>query len=69
MVRASILWYSAGPIITLYGRITAREYMDTHRMGILVHPMIQALFLSENRYRFLRQQCPHSQSWNGSVMV
>jgi hypothetical protein len=33
---------SVGHIITLHGRITAREYMD--RLGKQVHPMIQTLF-------------------------
>jgi hypothetical protein len=34
--------YSVGPIITLHGRITAREYVD--RLSNQVHPMIQTLF-------------------------
>jgi hypothetical protein len=34
--------YSAGPIITLHGRITAREYVA--KLGNQVHPMIQTLF-------------------------
>jgi hypothetical protein len=42
MVWAAIPWYSDGPIITLHGRITAREYVD--RLGNQVHPMIQTLF-------------------------
>jgi hypothetical protein len=42
MVWPSVSWYSAGPIITLHGRITAREYVD--RLGKQVHPMIQRLF-------------------------
>jgi hypothetical protein len=37
-----VVHYSAGHIIALYGRITAREYMD--RLGNQVHPMIQTLF-------------------------
>jgi hypothetical protein len=28
IVWAAILWYSVGPIITLHGRTTAREYVD-----------------------------------------
>jgi hypothetical protein len=36
--------YSVGPIITLYGRITAREYVDVDRLGNLVYLMIQTLF-------------------------
>jgi hypothetical protein len=37
-----VVQYSAGPIVTLYGRITAREYVD--RLGNQVHHMIQTLF-------------------------
>jgi hypothetical protein len=36
-----VIQYSV-PIITLHGRITAREYVD--RLGNQVHPMIQTLF-------------------------
>jgi hypothetical protein len=39
---AAISWYSVGPIITLHGRITAREYVDS--LGNQVHPMIQTSF-------------------------
>jgi hypothetical protein len=42
MVWAAMPWYSATPIITLHGRITAREYVD--RLGNQVHPTIQTLF-------------------------
>jgi hypothetical protein len=38
--------YSVRPIVTLHGRITAREYVD--RLGNQVHPMIQTLFLSND---------------------
>jgi hypothetical protein len=41
MVWAAISWYSIGPIITLHGQITAREYMD--RLGNQEHSMIQTL--------------------------
>jgi hypothetical protein len=34
--------YSFGPIITIHGLITAREYVD--RLRNQVHPMIQTLF-------------------------
>jgi hypothetical protein len=34
--------YSIGSIITLPGRVTAREYVN--RLGNQVHPMIQTLF-------------------------
>jgi hypothetical protein len=40
-----VVQYSAGPIITLHGRITAREYVD--RLGNQVHPMIQTLFSND----------------------
>jgi hypothetical protein len=36
---------SVGPIITLHGRITAREYVN--RLGNQVHPMIQMLFSND----------------------
>jgi hypothetical protein len=38
--------YSLGHIITLHGRITAREYMD--KLGNQVLPMIQTLFLNDD---------------------
>jgi hypothetical protein len=38
--------YSVRPIITLHGRITAREYVD--RLGNQVHPMIQTLFANND---------------------
>jgi hypothetical protein len=41
MVWAAISWYSVGSIITLHGRITAREYAD--RLGNQAHHMIQTL--------------------------
>jgi hypothetical protein len=34
-----VIQYSVGPIITLHGRIIAKEYVDT--LGNHVHPMIQ----------------------------
>jgi hypothetical protein len=37
-----VVQYSVGPIITLHGRITAREYVD--KLGNQMHPMIQTLF-------------------------
>jgi hypothetical protein len=39
MVWEAISWYSVGPIITLHGQITARQYVD--RLSNQVHPMIQ----------------------------
>jgi hypothetical protein len=54
-----VVHYSVGPIITLHGRITVREYVG--RLGNQVHHMIQTLFP--------RRQCPHSHSWNCSVTV
>jgi hypothetical protein len=43
---AIISWSSVGPLITLHGQITAREYMG--RWGNQVHPMIQMLFLNND---------------------
>jgi hypothetical protein len=37
-----MLQYSVGPIITLHGRISAREYV--YSLGNQAHPMIQTLF-------------------------
>jgi hypothetical protein len=37
-----VVQYSVAPIITLHGRITAREYVDT--LGNQVHPMNHTLF-------------------------
>jgi hypothetical protein len=37
-----VVQYSVGPIVTLHGRISAREYVD--RVGNQMHPMIQTLF-------------------------
>jgi hypothetical protein len=37
-----VVQYPVGPIITLHGRITARECVD--RLGNQVHPMIPTLF-------------------------
>jgi hypothetical protein len=42
IVWAAISWYSVGPIITLLGRITVREYVDS--LGNQMNPMIQMLF-------------------------
>jgi hypothetical protein len=36
------LRYSVDPIITLHGRITAKDYVD--RLGNQLHPIIQTLF-------------------------
>jgi hypothetical protein len=38
--------YSVDPIITLYGRITARAYVD--RLSNRVHPIFQTLFPNKN---------------------
>jgi hypothetical protein len=46
MVWAAISWYYVGPIITLHGRIIARECVD--RLGNQVHPMIRKLFLNND---------------------
>jgi hypothetical protein len=46
IVWAAISWYCVGPIITLHGQTTAREYVD--RLCNQVHPMIQTLFLNND---------------------
>jgi hypothetical protein len=46
MGRNIVVQHSVGPIITLHGRITAREYVD--RLGNQVHPMIRTLFPSND---------------------
>jgi hypothetical protein len=38
--------YSVGPIVTLHGPITAREYVN--RLGNQVQPMIQTLFPNDS---------------------
>jgi hypothetical protein len=40
--------HSVGPIITLDGRITAREYVD--RLGNQVHPMIRRYFRTTKQF-------------------
>jgi hypothetical protein len=52
--------YSVGPINTLYGRITEREYMD--RLGNQVHPVIQTLF-SNNDAVFQDDSAPIHAAW------
>jgi hypothetical protein len=49
MVWAVISWYSVGPIVTLHGRIAAREYVD--RLGKQVHSIIQTLFPNNDRFQ------------------
>jgi hypothetical protein len=39
MIWAAISWHSAGPIITLIGRIAASDYADS--LGSQVHPVVQ----------------------------
>jgi hypothetical protein len=33
-----MFWYSTGPVITLYGRITTSDYVNT--LGDQVHPVV-----------------------------
>jgi hypothetical protein len=42
IIWAAISWYSAGPVITLHGRITANDYVDI--LGNQVNRMVQTLF-------------------------
>jgi hypothetical protein len=46
----TVVKYTVGPIITLHGRITAREHVD--RLGYQVYPMIQKIF--SNKEAFLQ---------------
>jgi hypothetical protein len=58
-----VVQHSVGQIITLYGRITAREYLD--RLGTQVHPMIQTLFPNKDAV-FQEDSAPTAgtvQSW------
>jgi hypothetical protein len=68
MVLAAKSWYSIlfCPIITLHGRITAREYVDM--LCNQVHPMIQTLF-PNNDAVLQDNNAPQSRSWNCSVVV
>jgi len=42
MIWAALSWYCAGPTITLNGRITASDYVDS--LGNQVYPVVQKLF-------------------------
>lgn len=42
MVCAAISWYSMGPMVTLQGRITGKDYVTI--LADHVHPMVQYLF-------------------------
>lgn len=42
MIWAAISWYSMGPMITLQGRITGKDYVTI--LADHVHPMVQCLF-------------------------
>ena len=46
IIWATISRYSAGPIITLNGRIIASDYVDI--LGNQLHPMVHKLFLKNN---------------------
>jgi hypothetical protein len=43
-----VIQYSVSPIITIHGRITARDYVD--RLGNQVHPMIQTKFIKKTQF-------------------
>jgi hypothetical protein len=66
MVWAAILWYSVGPIITLHGRITTRDYVD--RLHNQVHPIIQKLF-SNNDAVFQDDDAPTHTAGSKSMKV
>ena len=58
MIWAAISWYSAGPIDTLSGQITASDYVDIS--GTQLHPMVQTLF-PNNEAIFQEDICPYTQ--------
>jgi hypothetical protein len=65
MIWAEIPWYSAGPIITLNGRITASDYVDI--LGNHVHPTVQMLSANKDAI-FQHDNSPtHSQKY--SVLI
>jgi hypothetical protein len=41
-IGAAISWYSASPIITLNGQITASNYVDI--LGVWMHPIVQMFY-------------------------
>jgi hypothetical protein len=49
LVSNFVVQYYVGPIITLHGRITAREHVK--RLGNQVHPIIQMLFLNNAAFQ------------------
>jgi hypothetical protein len=58
---SNIVVQYSDPIITLHGRITAREYVD--RLGNEVHPMTQTLFpnndaVFQDNAPFAQLNCP-----------
>jgi hypothetical protein len=58
MIWAAMSWYSAGPISTLIGQITASDYMDI--LGTHIHLMVQMLFPNNNAI-FQDDICPYTQ--------
>ena len=52
IIWAAISWYAAGPIITLNGRITASDYMDTlgnqEELMFQMLPNNDAIFQDDN---------------------
>ena len=46
MIWGAISWKSAGPMITLHGRINSRDYLGI--LGNQVHPMVRELFPEGN---------------------
>jgi hypothetical protein len=58
MTWTAISWYSAGPIITLKGRITASDHVDS--LGNQVHPVVQMLY-PNNKAIFQDDSSPYTQ--------
>ena len=57
VIWAAISWHSAGSVISLNGRITASDYVDT--LGNQVHPVVQ--MLPKNAVFFPNDISPNTQ--------
>ena len=62
LIWAAISSYSAGPIITLSGRISASDYVDI--LGNQVHPVVQMLFPNNDA---IFQDCSSPEHTAGNV--
>jgi len=56
IIWAAISWYSAGPLISVNGRNTASDYVDS--LGSQVHPVVQMLLYPNNEAAFQDDSSP-----------